>query len=164
MKKFSIEFKWGIQFSILSVVWMIFEKTVGLHDAYIDRQLIYTNLFGIVAVAVYFLALRDKKRRYYSGDMDWKQGFISGMVLTVVIAVLNPLVNYIVYTYITPQFFQRMIAYRVAHKFQTQAQAEAYFNLMSFRVLGVFDALSKGIITGALVALFIKTKHNPNEK
>lgn len=163
MKKFSIEIKWGIQFSILSIIWMILEKTVGLHDAHIDKQLIYTNLFGIVAVAVYYLALRDKKLHHYGGNMTWKQGFISGMVLTVVIAVLSPLVNYIVYTYVTPQFFQHMIDYRVQHKLQTQAQAQAYFNLMSYRVLGVFDALSKGIITGALVALFVKTKHNPNE-
>lgn len=164
MKKFSIEIKWGIQFSIISIVWMIIEKTVGLHDVHIDKQLIYTNFFGIVAIGIYYLALRDKKRHYYNGKIDWKQAFISGMVLTVVIAALSPLVNYIVYTYITPQFFRNMIDYRVHHKLQPQAQADAFFNLMSYRVLGVFDALSKGIITAALVALFVKTKNNPNEK
>jgi hypothetical protein len=163
MKKFSIEIKWGIQFSIVSIVWMIFEKTVGLHDVHIDKQLIYTNLFGIVAIGLYYLALRDKKLHYYSGNMGWKQDFISGMVLTVVIALLSPLVNFIVYTYITPEFFTNMIAYRVQHKLQTQALAAAYFNLMSYQVLGIFDALSKGIITSALVALFVKTKNNPYE-
>jgi len=163
MKKFSIEIKWGIQFTIISIVWMIFEKISGLHDANIDRQLIYTNLFGLVAVAIYFLALRDKKKNYFNGQMDWRQGFISGVVLTVVITLLSPLATGIIYTYVTPSFFDTMIAHRVAKGLQTQQQAHAYFNLMSYTVMGVFDALSKGIITAALIALFVKTKSINNE-
>jgi uncharacterized protein DUF4199 len=161
MKKFSIEIRWGIQFSLISIVWMILEKIVGLHDAYVGMQLIYTNLFGLVAIAIYFLELRDKKKHYYNGQMDWRQGFVSGVVLTVVITLLCPMVNGLIYTYVTPQFFDRMIAHRVSKGLQTQAQAQAYFNLMSYTVMGVFDALSKGIITAALVALFVKTKKNP---
>ena len=160
MKNFSIEIKWGMQFSILSIVWMIFEKTVGLHDARIGEQLIYTNFFGIVAIAIYVLAMRDKKKNFYRGNIDWKQGFLSGTVLTVVIAVLSPIVNYIVFTFITPDFFNHMIAYRVLHKYQTPVQAEAYFNLHSYIVLGIFDALSKGILTAATIALILKTKTN----
>lgn len=159
MKKFSIEIKWGIQFSIISIVWMIFEKTIGLHDTHVDKQLMYTNLFGIIAVAIYALALLDKKKNFFGGKMDWKQGFISGVILTIVIALLSPLVNSVVYNFITPDFFGNIIADRVSRKLQTQAQAEAYFNLMSYTVLGFFDAFSKGIITAAVVALFVKTKN-----
>jgi len=151
-------------FSILTMVWMILEKTLGWHDAQIGKQLIYTNLFGFVAVAIYILALLEKKKQFFKGNISWKQGFLSGTVLTVVIAVLSPMVNAVVYTYITPRFFDTMVAYRVAHKFQTLTQAKAYFNLHSYIVLGIFDTLSKGILTAAIIAFFIKTKNTSDEK
>lgn len=158
MRKFRIEFRWAIQFSILSIVWMIVEKTIGLHDVYIGKQLIYTNLFALIAIGIYYLELTDKKKHFYNGNMDWKQGFISGVVLSVLITILSPLANHIIFTYITPDFFKNMIAYRVKNQLQTQLQAETYFNKMSYTVLGIFDALSKGILMAAIVALFVKTK------
>ena len=164
MKKFSIEIKWGIQFSIVTLVWMILEKSVGLHDEYIAKQAIYTNLFGIVAVVIYFLALRDKKKNDYAGSMDWKHGFISGLILSFMIAVLNPFVQYITFTYITPDFFANITNYAVSHNIQTQQQAEIFFSLKSYTLQGIFNALSMGVITAALVALLVKTKDQRHEK
>ena len=158
MKKFSIEIRWAIQFSIFSLVWMIIEKSVGLHDQYIAKQPIYTNLFAIIAIAIYVLALLDKKKNYYNGTMDWKQGFLCGLVLSFVIAVLSPMVQYITFTYITPNFFAKITEYAVSHKIQTQAQAETFFSMKSYILQGIFGALSMGVITAALVALVVKTK------
>ena len=132
MKKFAIEIRWGIQFSIITLVWMIFEKSMGWHDALISYQTKYTNLFAFVAIGLYFIALADKKKNFYKGTMDWKQGFISGMLLSTVIAILSPMVQSVTYTYITPHYFEKIIEYRVANQFQTQSQAEMYFNLKSF--------------------------------
>lgn len=164
MQKFSIEIRWGIQFSILTLVWMIVEKSVGLHDQYIAKQAIYTNLFAIIAIGIYFLALLDKKKNFYKGKMDWKQGFISGLILSFVIAVFSPLVQYITFTFITPHFFEKITEYAVSHKIQTQAQAETFFSLKSYILQGIFGALSMGVITAAMVAFVVKTKDNPNEK
>ena len=164
MKKFAIEIRWGIQFSIVSLVWMIFEKSMGWHDALISKQAIYTNLFAFVAVGFYFIALSDKKKNFYNGKMEWKQGFISGMLLSTVIALLSPMVQSITYTYITPQFFDNIIQYRVTHKFQTQSQAEMYFNLKSYTIQSIFGAFSFGVLTSAAVAFVLRTKINSNEK
>lgn len=158
MKKFAIEIKWGVQFSIASLVWMIVEFSAGLHDVHIDKQLIYTNLFAIVAIALYALALREKKYVFYKGIMTWKQGFMSGVVLSIVICILSPLVQYLTYTFITPNFFTTIIKYFVEHHFKTQEQAEAYFSLKSYILQGIFGSLSMGIITAAIVALFLKNK------
>ena len=164
MKKFAIEIRWGIQFSIVTLVWMIFEKTMGWHDELISDQTKYTNLFAFVAIGLYFIALVDKKKNFYKGSMDWKQGFISGMLLSTVIAILSPMVQSITYTYITPHYFEKIIEYRVAHKFQTQSQAEMYFNLKSFTIQAIFGAFSFGVLTSSIVAFALKTKDNPNEK
>lgn len=164
MKKFAIEIKWAIQFSLLSLVWMIIEKSTGLHDEYISKQAIYTNLFGIIAIAVYFLALRDKKKHYFDGQMDFKQGFISGIILSFIVAMLSPIVQYITFTYITPHFFETIKAYVISHKIQTPAQADTFFSMKSYMIQGIFGALSMGVITSALVALLLKTKTTGHEK
>lgn len=164
MKKYAVELKWGILFSLLSIVWMIVEKTVGLHDKYIDKQAIYTNLFAIVAFIIYFLALIDKKKSFNNGEMTWKQGFISGIVLSFVISLLNPLVQYIISVFITPDYFANAIKNAVDKKHMTQTVADSYYSLKSFILQGTSGGLSMGVITGAIVAYFVQTKNNTNEK
>lgn len=160
MKKIAIEIKWGILFSVATLVWMIIENSVGLHDVYIGKQAIYTNLFGIVAIIIYGLAIREKKYLAYKGAITWQQGFLSGVLLSVVVSVLSPLVQYITFAFISPNFFSNIIRYYVEHKIQTQIQAENYFNLKSYILQGIFGALSMGILTAAIVSLFLKTKKN----
>ena len=76
MKNFQIEFRWSLIFSIALLLWMYLEKSVGLHDEHIGKHAIYTNLFAIVAIIIYVFALRDKKKSFFNGSMNWKQGFI----------------------------------------------------------------------------------------
>jgi hypothetical protein len=162
MKKIAIEIKWGLLFSIATLVWMIVENVVGLHDKYISKHLIYTNLFAIIAIAIYFLALKEKKHSIFNGKMTWRQGFISGVTLSIVISLLSPLVQYITFTLITPQFFTNIIKYAVENKVQTQEQAEAYFSLKNYMLQGTFGGLSMGVFTSAIVAFFLKTKNYKN--
>ena len=90
--------------------------------------------------------------------MTWKQGFLSGVVLSIVISILSPLVQYISYTFISPNFFTNIIKYAIDHKVQTQVQAEAYFSIKSYILQGLFGSLSMGVITAAIVAYFLKNK------
>lgn len=158
MKNLSIEFKWAFNFSIATLLWMIFEKSIGLHDAHIGQHLLYSNFFAVIAIAIYFFALLDKKKNFYKGNIDWKQGFISGLLLSFFIALMSPLVQYITFTYITPKFFQNFTAYAVLKKSLTLTQAQAYYSMNSYILQGVSGALSMGVITAAIVALIIKTK------
>lgn len=160
MKKITIEIKWGVLFSIAALVWMIFENSIGLHDKYISKQALYTNLFGLIAILIYGLAIREKKYLYFKGTMNWQQGFISGVVLSIVISFISPMVQYITYTLITPNFFTNFINYAVANNIQTQAQAEAYFSIKSYMIQSIFGSFSTGIIMAAIVAFFLKTKNN----
>ena len=161
MKNFSIELKWAINFSIATLLWMILEKSVGLHDKNIEHYLLYSSFFGIVAIVLYFFAMLDKKKNYFKGNMTWREGFTSGIILSFIIALLCPLVQYVIFTYITPHFFENFIALAVSKKSSTPEQAAAYFNLKSYVLQSIFGALSMGVITSALVALIIKTK-KPN--
>ncbi|MEB8346174.1 DUF4199 domain-containing protein [Flavobacteriaceae bacterium KMM 6898] len=156
MKKYRTEIKWGVIFAISTLVWMYFEKAMGWHDELIAQQLIYTNLFAFVAIVIYVLALKEKRNKDFMGKMSWKQGFISGIIISVVVAILTPLTQYIAGTWITPNLFPNLINYMVETSRMTEEGANNYFNLKSYMVQGTFFALTMGVVTSAIVAFFLK--------
>jgi len=158
MNKIKIEIKWAIIFSITLLVWMVLEKMVGLHSQHIDKHMIYTNFFAIPAIAIYVFALRDKRKNFYNGVMTYKQGFIAGIIITVIVAVLSPLTQYIISVYITPEYFPNVIDYVVSHGEMTQEAAEKQFNLKNYILMGFISALLMGLITSAVVAIFTRKK------
>ncbi len=81
MKNIQIEIKWAIIFSIVGLLWMLLEKLSGLHSTYIDYHLYLTNLFAIPAIIMMVMALKDKKKNFYNGKMNYKQGLVSGIIL-----------------------------------------------------------------------------------
>lgn len=157
MKNYSIEIKWALRFTLLTLAWAIGEKAVGLHDVYIANYGMCSMLFVFPAFLFYYLALAEKKKYFYNNSITWKQGFVSGIVLSFIITLFIPATQYVIYKSITPHFFDNIIAYKVQHK-MTLENAKIYFNLKTYIIEGTFTGLSKGIISGALVSLIIRNK------
>lgn len=158
MKNIKIEIKWALIFILSMLAWMFFEKSMGWHDEKIADHATYTNFFAIPAILVYVLALLDKKKNFYSGVMSYKQGVISGLIITVIVTVLSPLAQYITSTIITPDYFPNVIEYAVSSGKMTQSDAEAYFNINSYMIQSVIGALVMGLVTSLIVAIFVKSK------
>ena len=159
MKNIRIELKWALIFVGMSLLWMVLEKAVGLHSTHIGMHMYLTNLFAIPAILVYVFALKDKKKNYYSGQMSYKQGFVSGLIITVIVTLLAPLTQWITSTIITPEYFPNVIAHSVDTGFyETVEEAEAYFNLKNYMVQSTIGALVMGVLTTAIVTLFVRTK------
>ena len=156
MKHYGVEIKWGVIFSVVALLWMMMEKSLGWHDEHIDKHAIYTNLFAIPAILLYVFALIDKRNNYYGGRMTYMQGLVSGIIVSVVVAVLSPLVQYITLQYVTPDFFTNIRDYAVKIGRMTEEQAAAYFRLKSYLIQSVIGALAMGIVTSAIVAFFVK--------
>lgn len=158
MKNIRIEIKWGILFILVGLIWMVFEKAVGWHDVHIDKHATYTLFFAPIAIAVYVFALLDKKRNFYGGKMSYMQGFVAGLIITLVVVILSPLSQYISSTYVSPDYFKNVIEYSVSSGQMEQQAAEEYFNLKSYMLQSVIGAAVMGLITSAVVALFVKSK------
>jgi len=162
MKKYAIELKWGIIFVIVSLIWVYFEKIMGWHGKNIASHAIYTNFFAIVAILIYVLALLDKRKNYYGGTMTWMDGFITGLIISMVVTVLSPLSQYITHQWISPEYFPNIIRHSVESGQLSQEEAESHFNLGSYILQSAIFGLVAGSITSVLVALFIKKKPVPD--
>lgn len=159
MKTIKIEIKWALIFVIMSLLWMWLEKLSGLHSTHIDKHMYLTNLFAIPAILVYVLALREKKQKYYQGKMSYVQALVSGLIITAIVALFSPLTQWIISTIITPEYFPNVIEHSLETGYHaSREEAEAYFNLENYMKQSVIGALVMGIITTAVVAIFVRTK------
>lgn len=156
MGKYKTEIKWGLIFTLVLILWMVFEWAMGWHGEKIDRHATMTNFFAIVAVVVYVFALLDKRKRDFGGTMTWAEGFMAGFVITIVVAILSPLTQWIIHTFISPDFFENMIDHAVETGETSRSEARGYFNLKSYMIMGSLGALVMGIVTSAVVALFTR--------
>lgn len=158
MKSYKIELKWAVIFALMLLSWMLIEKLAGLHGKHIDKHMIYTNFVAIPAITIYVFALLDKRKSFYNGQMNYMQGFLSGMIITLIVTALSPVVQYITSIYITPEYFPNVIKYAVSQKMMTLKEAEANFNLQSYMLQATIGAFIMGTITSAIVAIFTQRK------
>jgi hypothetical protein len=106
----------------MGLLWMVL-KLCGLHGKYIDYHLYLTNLFAVPAIIPMVMALKTKK--FYNGQMNYKQGLISGIILSIIIALLSPLTQWITSYVITPEYFPNVIKRSVEiGYFKTTAEAK----------------------------------------
>ena len=160
MGTIKVEIKWAIIFSMVGLLWMVLEKVSGLHDEYIDYHPYLTNLFAIPAIIMMVLALKEKKVNFYLGRMTYKQGLISGIVLSLLIAVISPLTQYITTYYITPSYFPNVIKRSVELGYYTSTEeAKSNFNYQNYAIQGAIGAFIMGIITTAIAMIFLRTKN-----
>lgn len=158
MQKIKTEVKWALIFVVMTLLWMVVEKVTGLTSTHIDKHYIFTNFIAIPAIAVYVFALLEKKKKDFGGNMSYKQGFISGLIITTIVTVLSPLTQYITSVVIVPEYFPNIIRHAVATGIMKQEDAEAYFNLKSYIMQGLIGAPVMGLITTAIVAAFTRTR------
>lgn len=158
MKNYKIEIKWAVIFVVASLLWMVFEKAMGWHGEKINQHALFSSLFAVVAILIYVLALLDKRQNFYNGKMTWKEGFVSGLVISILVAVVSPLTQFITLELISPEFLNNASKNAVAMGAMTQEAAESYFSYGSYLIQAFFGAIVMGMVTSAIVAFFLKTK------
>jgi hypothetical protein len=156
LNNFKTEIKWAFIFVAMMLLWMVMEKLAGLHDVHIDKHPIFTNFVAIPAIAIYALALLDKRKSDYNGYMTYKQGFLSGAIITFIVTLLSPITQYITSAVITPDYFANVIEYTVQEGKMTREDAENYFNLHSYLIQVLIATPIMGLVTTAAVAFFTK--------
>lgn len=140
----------------MSLSWVWAEKLCGLHDIYIQEHAKYTYFMGIPSVLIYFLAMWEK-RKNLDNVMSFKQAFMYGLSITLIVVALSPFMTYISFTLITPQFFEHAIQFSVKQGYMNSKDASAYFSLDSYILQSVFGGFIMGLITTAITAFIMKS-------
>lgn len=153
------EIKWAFIFTIVGILWMVFEKLMGWHAENIASHYYMTNIFAVFAIGIYVFALLEKRKKHYHNSMTWKEGFLSGLMMTLIITLLAPFSQLLISLVISPEYFPNVIKYSVeTGYYKTIEEAEAFFNLKNYLIQSTIGALVMGIITSAIVAFFVKKK------
>ena len=158
LNKYKLELKWAFTFIGALLLWSLIERVLGLHGEHLDKYETFSMLFMIPAILVYVLALKDKKKNFLDGQMTYKQGLITGIIISVIVALVNPLTQWIISEFITPNYFDNLIDFSVKGGQYSLDEAKAYFNYKNFAVQGTIFALGMGIFTTLVVAFFLRTK------
>lgn len=158
MKKIGTEIKWALLFILMQILWMIMERVTGLHSTHIDKHYIVTNLIAIPSILFYVLALLEKRKKDFGGKMNYQQGLITGLIITGIITLFSPLVQWLISNVISPDYFSNMIAYTVAEGKMSLEDAEAYFNLRSYITQVLVGTPVMGIVTTLIVAIFTRRR------
>lgn len=157
MKNCKIEIKWAVIFTIMTFAWSVIGKLLGFHDNGIANNLLFNTLIIIPSIVIYILAIREKRTSFYQGSMTYKQGLVSGLILTLFITISGPL-NPIFGNIISPDLFKNSIQFVVSNNIMTEAEAIKQFNLPAFIIQGIIGALLFGAVYSLVLAAFIQKK------
>ncbi|MBZ9777693.1 DUF4199 domain-containing protein [Psychroflexus sp. CAK8W] len=157
MKKFEIELKWASAFTAISIAWVYFEKYLGYHGENVSSQPIFSFWLMVPQALIYIIAIRQKRERYYGGEITWQKAFISGVVLSAIIAGLSPAAVYLMTEFISPEFMSNIVEVR-AEQGVPREGLEQIYNLNTMLRDAVFNNLATGVFFSAIIALFLKNK------
>ncbi|MEM6641633.1 MAG: DUF4199 domain-containing protein [Bacteroidota bacterium] len=158
LSKIRIEIKWALIFVAMTLLWLSLERAFGFHDQYIEYHPIVSGFIAIPAILIFVLALRDKRKSFYEGEMTYKQGLITGVVVSLIVALFVPITQSIISFVITPDYFENAISYSIESGQVTEEEAKNYFNLKSYIIQGVISTPILGTATTLIVAIFTRTK------
>lgn len=160
LNNLKIELKWAGIFVLFTLLWLTMEKVLGFHDEKIAQHPVITNLIIIPALFIYLLAFFDKRKNFYDGVMSYKQGFMTGFRIAVIVSLCIPITQSIISHVITPDYFDNAIRYSVESGNSTQEEAESFFTLGSYIIQGMIGNLIIGSLSSLLLALFVKKGSN----
>lgn len=159
MHKIKIELLFAIICSIVIMLWAILEKYLGFQDYKIDQQMYFSLLLAFPLFVIIFFALKTKINKYYHGKISFKNGVISGIVLSLFIALLFPIVQWIISFVISPDYFKNAINHNLGSGYyKTFTDAKAQYNYANFVRQGILKFLSLGVICSAIIMLILRTE------
>lgn len=153
------EVKWILILWVVTLAWHLIEKWMGWTSDKIEVHALYTNIYDVVLLVVLGIGIYDVKLKT-TGEWNWMKGFTSGMMIGGGLAMLSPVTQYFVHTFISPEFFPNIIELAVAKGYLTQEAAEAQFNLMAYIFQNFIGTLIIITIFSALLGLVFKSKKN----
>lgn len=150
------EIKFAILYVLASFIWSCIEYLTGLESTHINLHPYFVTPFYILLTAViYVLAVREK-RASLGGRITFSKAVVTGIILSLLILVLNPISFYVFNTFINPDFFKDFAQYKIHTENMTKESADAYYNFNNLLIRGSLYRCVMGIVATFLTSWFSK--------
>jgi hypothetical protein len=150
------ELKYAAIYVIASFVWSCLEYLTGLQSTRIGLHPYFVTPFYILLTAViYYLAIREK-RASLSGKITFGKGLLTGLILSGMILLLNPIAFYVFNTFVNPNFFSDLARYKLEAENMPRAEAEAYYTFNNLLIQGSIYRLIMGIIATLITSFLLR--------
>jgi hypothetical protein len=159
-----IELKYAFFISIFNLLWLVFEKISGLQDEHLEWHWLVTSLALLIPLIGISVALREKKATK-SERMTFEKGFISGLQISVICAILIIPITYLFYTLINPDWTATMMITAENDAVQNGtdidkavADAESHYGMVSTMIRAFLSTIIWGSIISAVVSFRLKSR------
>ena len=164
---FKIALKYGVLIVLFSIIWIGLEYLVGLQTEYVEFHPLITLLTLVIPLMLMYFGIREAQRSSVA-HFTYGDAFKTGVAITVVVAVLNPLLQWICYTLAFPGFFEALQANSEAYQLSlgvdlevAREQATEQYSLGTYLWQSFIGTLLGGIIIAAIIAIFVRDKALP---
>lgn len=164
---FKIALKYGVLIVLFSLVWIGLEYLIGLQTDYVEFHPLVTLLTLVIPLLLIYFGIREAQRSFTS-YFSYADAFKTGVAIALVVAVLNPLLQWLCYTLVFPGFFESLQANSEAHQLAlgvdlevARAQAVEEYSLGRYLWQSFIGTLVGGILISAIMAIFVRDKALP---
>jgi len=151
------EFKWAAIMSLVLLIWLVALKYMGFQEGEKigDYQLI-ASVYFIPLFGLYYLTVKERKEsRRNRGYITRRDAFLTGLITTMFLMVLTPIINVIFNIFINPEFIPNMVSYSAAHGMPVQ-EAENTFTISSSAFNSIMMSMLSGGVYSAIVAFILE--------
>lgn len=161
---FRIALKYGILIVVFIFLWGVIEYMAGVHVQYIEYRPILALLSLTIPMIFIYLGIREAQKNY-TGYFTYGQAFKTGLFITLVVAILNPIGQWIFFTTVSPEYFESIQAYSQSQVVAMGAEEQVNTGretLGSYLIKSAFvGALVAGIVISAILSIFVRDKTLP---
>lgn len=166
---FKIALKYGILIVVFIFLWGVLEYLAGLRaDAFAFHPV--ATLFSLVIPLIFlYMGMREAQKKY-TGAFTYGQAFKTGLFISLLVAILYPLGQWLYQALFAPEFFESMQAFTEAKQLAEGVDPvvarrlgpdDGGFSLSSYLLRSFLGALVAGLIMSAMLALFVRDKTLP---
>ncbi len=151
-----IEFRAAVLISLLTLLWLSIEYAIGLQDRFIAIYPFVTLLSIVIPVYCYRKAFTEKSMQLH-GNLNFKQGFISGLGITFFTSLLCILVQIAFVKGINPDFISTMLDHAVSDAHQRPEVAAAFINTQAYVIGSVLLTFVSGLFITLILSAVMRT-------
>lgn len=164
---FRIALKYGILIVFFIFLWGIIEYMAGIEADFIQYHPVLTLLSLSIPMIFMYFGIREAQKSSV-GYFSYGQAFKTGILITLVVAVLDPLGQWIYFSFIRPDFFESMKAFSEARLLAqgidpevARRQATEESTMGSYLLNRFIGAVVAGVIISSILAIFVRDKMLP---